>query len=111
MERGEFEGLLLGDRGYPCQATLLTPDPEPGAERNYNVAHCRTRARVEMPIGLLKARFQCLHHLREELPPGIPSDTGLPLFWLSASSSDSVRGGGAGPLPVLRASAFFLLAE
>ena len=63
---GEFEGLLLGDRGYPCQPTLLTPypDPEPGPQRNFNVAHCRTRARGEMTIGLLKARFQCLHHLR-----------------------------------------------
>ncbi|XP_028457689.1 putative nuclease HARBI1 [Perca flavescens] len=60
---GEFEGLLLGDRGYPCQPTLITPypDPEPGPQRNFNVAHCRTRARVEMTVGLLKARFQCLH--------------------------------------------------
>lgn len=47
----------------------------------------------------------------DELPPGIPSATGLPAFWLRASSSTSVRGGGAGPPPVLRASAFFLLAE
>ena len=47
----------------------------------------------------------------DELPPGIPSATGLPTFWLRASSSASVRGGGAGPPPVLRASAFFLLAE
>ncbi len=63
---GEFDGLLLGDRGYPCQPRLLTPypDPEAGPQQNFNRAHCRTRARVEMTIGLLKARFQCLRHLR-----------------------------------------------
>ncbi|KAK0148980.1 putative nuclease HARBI1 [Merluccius polli] len=66
LQRGEFDGLLLGDRGYPCQPRLLTPypDPEPGPQQNFNRAHCRTRARVEMTIGLLKARFQCLRHLR-----------------------------------------------
>ena len=47
----------------------------------------------------------------DELPPGIPSATGLPIFWFRASTSASVRGGGAGPPPVLRAFAFFLLAE
>ncbi|XP_053294132.1 putative nuclease HARBI1 isoform X2 [Pleuronectes platessa] len=63
---GEFDGYLLGDRGYPCQRYLLTPypDPEPGPQRHYNLAHCRTRARVEMTIGILKARFQCLRRLR-----------------------------------------------
>ncbi|XP_042247189.1 putative nuclease HARBI1 [Thunnus maccoyii] len=66
LQRGEFDGLLLGDRDYPCQPRLLTPypDPEPGPQQNFNQAHCRTRARVEMTIGLLKARFQCLRHLR-----------------------------------------------
>ncbi|XP_068177256.1 putative nuclease HARBI1 [Antennarius striatus] len=61
----EFDGVLLGDRAYPCQPWLLPPypDPEPGPRQNFNRAHCRTRARVEMTIGLLKARFQCLHHL------------------------------------------------
>ncbi len=41
----------------------------------------------------------------DELPPG------LPVFRLRAISSAFVSGGGAGPPPVLRASAFFLLAE
>ncbi|XP_062327791.1 putative nuclease HARBI1 [Osmerus eperlanus] len=66
VANGEFHGHLLGDRGYPCQPTLMTPyhDPEPGPQQWYNVAHCRTRARVEMTIGILKARFQCLRRLR-----------------------------------------------
>uniref|UniRef100_UPI0037E9228E putative nuclease HARBI1 n=1 Tax=Semicossyphus pulcher TaxID=241346 RepID=UPI0037E9228E len=66
MERGHLDGYLLGDRGYPCRPTLLTPypDPEPGPQQRFNVAHCRTRAQVEMTIGLLKARFQCLRQLR-----------------------------------------------
>ncbi|KAM7423433.1 hypothetical protein PAMA_011138 [Pampus argenteus] len=66
LQHGEFDGLLLGDRGYPCQPRLLTPypDPEPGPQQNFNRAHSRTRGRVEITIGLLKARFQCLRHLR-----------------------------------------------
>ncbi|KAK0156553.1 putative nuclease HARBI1 [Merluccius polli] len=64
--RGEFDGYLLGDRGYPCQPSLLTPypDPEPGPQQRFNVAHCRTRAQVEMTVGILKSRFQCLQKLR-----------------------------------------------
>ncbi|KAK0147973.1 putative nuclease HARBI1 [Merluccius polli] len=64
--RGEFDGYLLGEHGYPCQPSLLTPypDPEPGSQQHFNVAHCRTRARVEMTIGILKSRFQCLQKLR-----------------------------------------------
>ncbi|MBN3310524.1 HARB1 nuclease, partial [Amia calva] len=63
---GEFEGYQLGDRGYPCQPYLLAPypDAEPDPQQHYNLAHCRTRVRVEMTIGMLKARFQCLRRLR-----------------------------------------------
>ena len=58
----EFDGYLLEDRSYPCQPSLLTnySDPEPGPQQRFNAAHCRTRARVEMAIGILKSRFQCL---------------------------------------------------
>lgn len=34
------------------------------AQRSYNLAHARIRARIEMAYSLLKARFQCLQHLR-----------------------------------------------
>ena len=63
---GEFDGHVLGDRGYPCQPCLLTPyaDPVPGPQQRYNLAHMRTRARVENTFGILKARFQCLQMLR-----------------------------------------------
>lgn len=49
---GEFDGLLLGDGSHPCQPRLLTPyrDPEPGTQQNFNWAHCRTRAQVEMTV-------------------------------------------------------------
>ncbi|XP_051956811.1 putative nuclease HARBI1 [Xyrauchen texanus] len=64
LYRGEIDGFLLGDRGYPCRPTPITPYPEPGPQQRFNVAHCRMRARVELTLGLLKARFQCLRYLR-----------------------------------------------
>ncbi|XP_038842128.1 putative nuclease HARBI1 [Salvelinus namaycush] len=65
LSQGEFSGVLLGDRGYGCQPFLLTPFTDPQeAQQAYNHAHARTRARVEMTFGLLKARFHCLHKLR-----------------------------------------------
>ena len=72
-------------------------------------------------IGLKKISMGLLHFIKalvswgvdseDELPPGIPSATGLPISWFRASSSASARGGAAGSPPVLRASAFFLLTE
>ncbi len=63
---GEFSGGLLGDKGYPCLPYHLTPyqEPQTQPQHNYNLAHARTRARIEMAIGLIKSRFQCLKHLR-----------------------------------------------
>ncbi|KAF4086839.1 hypothetical protein AMELA_G00088930 [Ameiurus melas] len=62
LDRGEIDGFLLSAFcwGYPCRPNLITPypEPEPGPQQRFNLAHCRTRARVEMTIGLLKARFQ-----------------------------------------------------
>ncbi|XP_035246713.1 putative nuclease HARBI1 isoform X2 [Anguilla anguilla] len=66
-ERGEFDGVLLGDRGYPCLRFLMTPYPahEAGPQQaRFNEAHRRTRAGVGTTIAILKARFQCLRGLR-----------------------------------------------
>ncbi|XDV14186.1 hypothetical protein PO909_002365 [Leuciscus waleckii] len=47
-------------------AYLMTPypEPDPGPQTRFNLAHSRTRAKVEMTIGILKSRFQCLRGLR-----------------------------------------------
>ena len=42
----------------------LYPEPAPGPEVRFNGALARTRARIEMTFGLLKARFNCLRGLR-----------------------------------------------
>ncbi|XP_036406883.1 putative nuclease HARBI1 [Megalops cyprinoides] len=51
---------------YPCLPLLMTPypDPEQGPQQRFNITHSRTRARVEMTIGVLKATFHCLRKLR-----------------------------------------------
>ncbi|XP_048114216.1 putative nuclease HARBI1 [Alosa alosa] len=66
LAQGEFNGILLGDRGYPCLPHLLTPysDPATEAEGALNYAHSKTRARIEMAFGQIKSRFQCLKGLR-----------------------------------------------
>lgn len=70
FERGQINGLLLGDPGYPFLPYLMTPvrNPVTQAERNYNRAQRRTRSRVERMFGFWKRRFACLHYtLRIEL--------------------------------------------
>ncbi|XP_053341020.1 putative nuclease HARBI1 [Clarias gariepinus] len=70
LARGEFSGVLLGDKGYSCLPYLLTPyqEPQTEAQHRYNIAHARTRGRIEMAFGLIKSRFQCLKHLRVTPP-------------------------------------------
>ncbi|XP_059410707.1 putative nuclease HARBI1 [Carassius carassius] len=66
LAQGQFSGVLLGDKGYACLPYLLTPyqETQTEAQHNYNIAHARTRARIEMAFGLIKSRFQCLNYLR-----------------------------------------------
>ncbi|XP_061595268.1 putative nuclease HARBI1 [Cololabis saira] len=66
LEQGLFSGVLVGDRGYACQPFLMTPypDPDAGPQTRFNVALSRTRVRIEMTFGILKARFTCLRGLR-----------------------------------------------
>ncbi|XP_033971453.1 putative nuclease HARBI1 [Trematomus bernacchii] len=74
LEQGVFSGVLLGDRGYACQPFLMTPYPDPGEgpQTTFNVAHTKTRVRIEMTFGLLKARFTCLRGLRVALERAVP---------------------------------------
>ncbi|XP_068172680.1 putative nuclease HARBI1 [Antennarius striatus] len=66
VEQGQFSGVLLGDGGYACLPYLLTPYPDPGAgpQRRVNVAHAKTRVRIYMTFGVIKARFSCLRGMR-----------------------------------------------
>ncbi|MBN3302427.1 HARB1 nuclease, partial [Amia calva] len=66
FEQGRFDGLLLGDRSYPCLRYLMTPYPDSQTREQikYNVAHSNTRVRIEMTFGVIKARFACLQGLR-----------------------------------------------
>ncbi|XP_028437867.1 putative nuclease HARBI1 [Perca flavescens] len=66
FERGAYDGILLGDRGYACRQYFMMPfpDPNPGPQSRFNTALARTRARIEMTFGQLKGRFQCLKGLR-----------------------------------------------
>ncbi|XP_064639793.1 putative nuclease HARBI1 [Lineus longissimus] len=62
FENDEFNGLLLGDSGYPCRSFLMTPfrNPHGHAETSYNTAQKRTRSVVERMFGVWKRRFPCL---------------------------------------------------
>ncbi len=63
---GIFDGLLVGDRGYPCAQHLMTPYPDPDTppQSHFNVALGKCRVRIEMTFGVIKCRFNCLRGLR-----------------------------------------------
>lgn len=62
LERGEIEGILLGDSGYSCTKFLLTPllHPQSSPENRYNSAHRRGRCIVERTFGIWKRKFSVL---------------------------------------------------
>ena len=63
FERGEKEGLLLGDSGYPISPYLMIPYPHPPNSRSkgrFNRALCKGRCTIERCIGVWKRRWPCL---------------------------------------------------
>ncbi|XP_071652749.1 putative nuclease HARBI1 [Temnothorax longispinosus] len=58
----QLDGILVGDRGYPCLPFLMTPvsNPRTDEETCYNNIQCRTRLIVERTYGVWKRRFPCL---------------------------------------------------
>nr|XP_022307569.1 putative nuclease HARBI1 [Crassostrea virginica] len=63
LERGQLNGVLLGDSGYPLKPYLMTPYTfaDTLAAQNYNSAHCKTRVTIEQTYGIIKKRFNSLH--------------------------------------------------
>ena len=59
---GRLNGMLVGDRGYPCLPFLMTPLPNPQTDDEliYNNIQSRTRQIVERTFGVWKRRFPCL---------------------------------------------------
>ena len=59
---GELDGMLIGDRGYPCLPFLTTAlvNPQTDEELTYNNIQSRTRQIVERTFGIWKRRFACL---------------------------------------------------
>lgn len=63
LETGDLQGcLLIGDQGYACSSTLITPVrfPNTDAEQAYNFHFIRARGCVERAFGVLKSRFAVL---------------------------------------------------
>ncbi|XP_045497056.1 putative nuclease HARBI1 [Colias croceus] len=62
FSRGEINGIIVGDSGYPSLTFMLTPllQATTRAEINYNYAQVRTRNIIERFFGVWKRKFPCL---------------------------------------------------
>uniref|UniRef100_A0A673WVB2 DDE Tnp4 domain-containing protein n=1 Tax=Salmo trutta TaxID=8032 RepID=A0A673WVB2_SALTR len=69
LERGAYEGHLLGDNGYACRGCLMTPllNPQTPEERECNTSHILVRILIEKVFGVEKKRFPCLEGLRTKM--------------------------------------------
>ncbi|XP_065123989.1 putative nuclease HARBI1 isoform X2 [Paramisgurnus dabryanus] len=66
FQDGLYDGILVGDGGYACQSSLMTPyqNPETQPQHDFNVALSQTSLVIKRTFSVLKARFSCLHDLR-----------------------------------------------
>lgn len=64
--------ILLGDGGYPCTKSLITPyrEPVPGAvERRFNFHHAKARSIIERAFGIMKTRWRTIFLKALEVKP------------------------------------------